>query len=135
MSELKTLEKCTQQLETALKEVERDLVHVLLKECLISSDVHEDVLEPRTSLNNSEKAGELVKSIKNRVKQDPSSYHTLIDELKRRGRRYEPIVKILEEEYNKPGKYIYTVKKSIFVTPQRSNIISDVSMETHDHPL
>jgi hypothetical protein len=105
MSELKTLEKCTPQLETAFKEVERDLVHFLLDECFISSDVHDEVLEPRTLLNKSEKAGKLVKSIKNRVKQDPSSYHTLIDELKRRGRRCDPIVKILEEEYNKQSKY------------------------------
>jgi hypothetical protein len=106
MSELKTLEKCTQELEMAFVEVERDLVHFLLDKCLISSNVHNEVLEPCTFLNDSQKAGKLVKSIKNRVKQDPSSYHTLIDELKRRGRRYEPIVKTLEEEYKKQGKYV-----------------------------
>ena len=79
--------------------LERDLVHFLTKEGFIVNAVRDKVLDPCSSLDDAEKAGELVKRIKNRVKQDPQSYHDLICRLKEGGNHYRPIVKALEEEY------------------------------------
>lgn len=99
--ELNTLEKCTSQLETALRGLERELVHFLKDECFILEDVRDDVLDARSMLDKADKAGELVKWIKNRVKQDPESYYTLVDRLKQGGKLYAPIVRKLEEEHRR----------------------------------
>ena len=99
--ELKTLENNVVQLETALSGLERELVHFLNREEFITDSVCNKVLDPRSSLDEDEKAGELVKGIKKRVKQDSTSYYTFIDELKRHGKRYQPIISKLEAEYAK----------------------------------
>lgn len=98
--ELRTIDKCTSQLETALAAagIERSIVHFLKDECFISNEVREKILDP-SSLSESEKAWELVRRIVNRVKQDPQSYHTLVNRLKQGGNLYRPIIKKLEEEY------------------------------------
>ena len=81
--------------------LERDLVHFLTTEGFIVEAVRDDkVLNPCSSLDDAEKAGELVKWIKKRVKQDPQSYHVLICRLKEGGNLYRPIVNTLEEEYS-----------------------------------
>lgn len=100
-AELRTLEKCTPQLETALKGLERNLVHFLKDECFILDDVRDCILDARSILDKAEKAGELVKWIKNRVKLDPESYHILVNRFKQGGNLYRPIVRKLEEEYRR----------------------------------
>ena len=90
--------------------LERDLVHFLTTEGFIIEAVRNEVLDPCSSLDEAEKAGELVKRIKNRVKQDPQSYDILICQLKEGGNHYRPIVKTLEEEYAShvtKGLYVY----------------------------
>lgn len=98
--ELKTIEKCTPELETALSGLERSFVHFLAQEGFISNDVSGMVLEPRSVLTEEEKAGELVKAIKRRVKLDANSYHTLLNRFKEDGNLYRPIVTKLEREYS-----------------------------------
>ena len=97
--ELKTLEKCTSQLEKALIVLDRELVHFLKEECFIPGDVRDDVLEARSMLARGQKAGELVKWIKHRVEQDPESYYVLVDRLKKEDKLYKPILKTLDEEH------------------------------------
>ena len=97
--ELETVRKCTSHLETALKVPDRELVHFLRDEGFFSDNVHDDILNPRSMLTEDEKTGELVKWIKNRVKQDPGSFHILLHHFKQRGALYKPIVNKLSAEY------------------------------------
>ena len=99
--ELKTLQECTTQLETALGWLERDLVHFLNREGFISDSIHDSVLKSPSMLDEAEKAGELVKWIKRRVKQDYTSYHKLVAKLKEFGNVYGPVLRALEAEHSK----------------------------------
>lgn len=97
--ELRALEECTPQLETALKRLERGLVHFLNLKEFCDDDVDDKILNPVTLLTEAQRAWELVKWIKHRVKQDPSSYHVLLDRLKQGGNLYQPIVHFPEAEH------------------------------------
>ena len=97
--ELEAVRKCTPDLETALKVPDRNLVHFLEYEGFFSDDVHDDILNPRSMLTEMERAGELVKWIKNRVKQDPGSFHILLHCFKQSVALYKPIVNKLSAEY------------------------------------
>ena len=48
----------------------KEMVHFLKREEFISDSVYNKVLDPQYMLDEVEKAGELVKGIKKRVKQD-----------------------------------------------------------------
>ena len=106
--ELRTLKECTPQLETAMKRLDRGLVHFLNQKHFIKDDVADMVLNPRSMLTEADKAWELVRWTKNRVKEDPPSYHVLLERLKQSGNLYKPIVKILETEYAKQNPYPHT---------------------------
>ena len=73
-----TVELCTIQLETALLGLERDLVHFLCQNGFISDEVRDYVLNPVSVFGEAHKAGEVVRWIKNRIKQDPASYQVLM---------------------------------------------------------
>jgi hypothetical protein len=106
--ELRTLKECTPQLETALRGLERGLVHFLDSKGFFIDGVTEKILKPESLLTVEEKAGELITCIKHRVRQDPPSYHVLLGRLKEGGKYYEPIVGILEAEFSKqtqPSKH------------------------------
>ena len=94
--EFMTVEHCTVSLETALSDLERDMVHFLCLNDFISDDVRDKVLNPVSVLSEGEKAGEVVKWIKKKVMQDPGSYHVLMRKLQQGGRRYQPIISKLE---------------------------------------
>ena len=72
--ELKTVEKCTPQLETALKGLGRELVHSLCAEGFINTVTRDNILRPETMLTPEQKAGKLVGDIKDRIKLHPPSY-------------------------------------------------------------
>ena len=95
--ELNTVKQCTSELEGAGLERDRDLIHFLNREDFMHDREQEDILNPRSLLSEDQKAGEIVKWIKHRVQQDPSSYHKLIRQLSACEQRYQPIVKKLEE--------------------------------------
>ena len=95
-AEFMTLEHCTVPLETALSDLERDLVHFLCLNDFISDDVRDKVLNPVSVLSKGEKAGEVVRWIKKKVMRDPGSYHVLMRKLQQGGRRYQPIINKLE---------------------------------------
>ena len=67
-------------------------MHFLRDEGFVTDNVHDDILTPRSTLTEAERAGELVKWIKNRVKQDPRSFHLLLNYFRQRGALYKPIV-------------------------------------------
>jgi hypothetical protein len=99
--EFRTLRVCTAQLETALKGLDRNLIHFLNREGFIKDEVHDHILNPVTMLRDDQKAWELAKWIIHRVKQHPPSYHVFLGRLKLSGKVYEPIVGILEAEFAK----------------------------------
>ena len=96
--EFKTVSKCTVELETALKGLDRKMVDFLYRNGFITDDICDQVLNRVTLLSAADKAHELVKGIKNRVKQDKESYFVLVDGLTQGGVLYQPIVNILTEE-------------------------------------
>lgn len=99
--ELRTIQKCTSLLETALMGQDRELVHFLKEEGIITACVHDTILNPVSLLSEAEKAGELLRWIENRVKQDPPSFHALVRHFKQAhsGNLYQPIVRKLEAKY------------------------------------
>ena len=98
--ELRTLQKCMPQLEMALKRPERSLVFFLEIEGFIGQECCDEVLSPKSLWSAEEKAGELVKRIRDRVSEDSTSYQQLLEHLRRKGALYGPIVKKLDEEYS-----------------------------------
>ena len=108
--EFKTVKKCTVWLETALKGLDRNMVDFLYQNGFITDDVCDQVLNRVTLLSSADKAHELVKWIKNRVKQDKGSYFVLVGGLTQVGVLYQPIVNILTEEYQRQqqtGECVY----------------------------
>ena len=99
--EFKTVKKCTVPMETALKGLDRNMVDFLYQNVFITDDVCDQVLSAKSSLSVADKVYELVKGIKNRVKQDKGSYFVLVGGLTQGGVLYKPIVNTLTEEYQK----------------------------------
>ena len=99
--EFKTVRRCTVALETALKGLDRNLVDFLYQNGFITEDVCDQVLNRVTLLSNADKAQELIKGIKNQVKQDKRNYFVLVGGLTQGGVLYKPILKVLDEEYQR----------------------------------
>lgn len=117
--ELRTIKKCTPQLETALKGIDRDLVHFLCNKGFFNEDTSDIILNPESSWTKSQRAGEMVKWIKTRVELMSGSYYMLTDYLNSRGAFYQPIVKILNAEYLKQ------------LAPLGGNIMPDALAQGH----
>lgn len=98
--ELRTVQKCIPVLESALIGLERNFVHFLHAEGFLSDNVHDEILNPRSMLSESDKTGEVVRQIVRRVKLDPQCYHTLLYSFKSRGNIYRPIVNKMEFEFS-----------------------------------
>ena len=71
-------------------------MHFLCQNGFISDEVRDYVLNPVSVFGEAHKAGEVVRWIKNRIKQDPASYHVLMRKLQQCGNRYQPIINRLE---------------------------------------
>ena len=99
--EFKAVRRCRVALETALKGLDRNMVNFLDQNGFITDGVCDQVLNPVTFLSAADKAHELVKGIKNRVKQDKGSYFVLVGGLIQGGVLYQPIVTTLTEEYQR----------------------------------
>jgi hypothetical protein len=103
-TESRTLDNCTTSLETAFTGMEKEFVHFLQGEGFITEMVHNKILNPVTVLTEEDKAGEVVKWIKKRVKQDYRSYLVLLSHMTRYENRYRPILNTLGNEYVKQCK-------------------------------
>jgi hypothetical protein len=93
--ELEVVTKCTSDLETALYVLDRELVHFLRNKGFLPSNAHDDILAPQSMMTDVQRAGELVKCIRNRVKQESADFYILLNYFKRHGPFYEPVVKKL----------------------------------------
>ena len=98
-----TLVRCTKQLEIALKD-KRDIVHFLECNKFISREVHEETLDPKSSLNKVDKSGRLVEKIKDKVQLNPKTYYLFLNELKSYPRTYGDIIEILDSEFQRQKK-------------------------------
>lgn len=106
--EYRTVVKCSGALETALKS-DRDIMHFLNSEGFITDEVWDDVLDARSMLTPAQKAGKLVKGIRNKVSESPQHYHTLVEHLSKNRIRYGSIVDKLNREYATPEQPGMTV--------------------------
>ena len=77
--------------------MEREFAHFLHTEGFIPDNIRDKILAPVSVFSEEDKAGELVKWIKKRVKQDRASYHVLVNQMTLYGARYRPI--LLGAEY------------------------------------
>ena len=98
--ELATVKNCTSQLETILKRCDRNIVHFLHNEGFIGADTYDEVLDPQSILTRAQRAGKVVNGIVTRIELDPPSFRLLVNCFKEGGKLYQPIVRILETEYN-----------------------------------
>ena len=99
--EFKTVRRCTVALETALKGLDRNMVDFLYQNGFITDYVCDQVLSRKILLSDADKAHELVKGIRNRVKKDKRSYSVLVGGLTQGGVLYQPILTTLAEEYQR----------------------------------
>ena len=104
----RVLKNCRDQLECALKPVERKAVNFLSGKGFITDEVRDDVLNPRSMLTEHQKAGQLVDGIVRKVNLDPQSYQSFLDFLRESGKYHEGIVRILDSENCKLGGKIVT---------------------------
>lgn len=101
--EYKTIVSCAKQLEIAFSSLDRNLVHFLNQEGFITQEVCDDILNPRSTLTNREKAGELVTGIRKKVELSAPKYHSFLNYLCQRGKQYEDIVNILAKRLSEEG--------------------------------
>ncbi len=99
MSEYKTILRCIEELELALKS-DGDILNFLDREGFIKPNVYDKVKNPISLLSDAEKAGLLVTGIKDKVKLNPKNYHKLMRHFHQDRKMYGDI---LDEEYRKQG--------------------------------
>lgn len=118
----KAIQKCSSDLEKALVSCERELVYFLCNEGFINKEVCDDVLSGRCTLSSAQKAGELVKGIRDTVLVNPEHYSKLVEHLKDEGGdRYQAILKKLDAAlHGKPVNYNET-SLIIYLYSQCSN--------------
>ena len=96
--EYRTLEACTLDLELALKDPVRDLVHALHRRGFITQDDYDNIVDPRSLLTGRQKAGCLVDAIKKKVCMKRERYLDFIDILKKQpSNYYDEIIEILQQ--------------------------------------
>ena len=98
--ESKTLCSCTPMLKITLKG-DREILHYLDMERLISQSVYERINDPLSNLSADDKACVLVTEIKHRVKLSSLNYHKIVSYMRQNQKKYEDILAHLEEEYSK----------------------------------
>jgi len=113
-TELRTVSKCTHQLETALKSPSRELIHSLKDNGFISDGQRDEILDTQSSQSEAEKAGELVEWIKNRVALDCGSFHSLLQCLEQHGTPYQSIVDTLKAEHSEQLRTLNAGSNSSF---------------------
>ena len=100
-AEFKTVKICDPSLQMAFRDLESKLLHFLNVNGFITDDVQSQVLSVKSVLSVNDKTRMLAEGIKKRVSEKYDSYHELVRGLSRGGVHYEPIVKKLNEEYQR----------------------------------
>ncbi len=99
MSEYITIVACAEQLEIALRS-DRAITHYLFRERFISEELYDKVLNPRSMLTDIQKAGQMVREIRHKVKANGEWYHNLLRHFHKNDEKYADIIKILDKEYS-----------------------------------
>ena len=86
-----------------------------------ANDTCDQVLSAKSTLSVADKVYELVKGIKNRVKQDKESYLVLVNWLSQGGVLYQPIVNTLTEEYQRQQQVASTVPAILDIQHQQAS--------------
>ena len=90
---------CASQFATALHS-DGDIPHYLQANEFLTKETYDEVISPKSTLFEYDKACVLVSGIRRRVEQSPTDFHKLVGYLKEKGDRYRTIVKLLEETYS-----------------------------------
>ena len=110
--EFKTVKTCAGALTKALigAGLEIGMVNFLKEKGFITEGVRSKVIGMTTTLGDVDKTNLLVEGIKNRIDQDENSFQVLMDEFKRSGVMYEPIVNKLKNEHMRRSLATYSSK-------------------------
>ena len=110
--EFKTVKVCDGALAKALKGagLEIGMVNFLKEKGFITEGVRSKVIGMTTTLGDVDKTNLLVEGIKDRIDQDENSFQVLMDEFKRSGVMYEPIVNKLKNEHMRRSLATYSNK-------------------------
>ena len=127
---LESVKKCTPTLEKAFKGYDRNLVQFLVQAGFITPSLSEDVLNLKSMLSKSDKAGMLVDAIKDAVDLEDERFHTLVNKLNKCGAFYAPVVKALKREYVAFGGVLVEEKQAAPTTPLDTTVSSSTSDDT-----
>lgn len=119
-AEFTAINECTERLETALKGLDRKLIHFLHQQGFLIDDKRDEILKPGSPLTEAEKAGELVKWIKHGIEQDQQRYHTLVGWLKKQ-KHYVPIVDKLDKVYKQQHEQACVTSSPSLLSQQQLN--------------
>ena len=98
-SEYITLVNCAEKIENALKSDMREIAYYLHKHGFINQDICDEIIDPKSLLSPTDKAGKLLSKIKDKAKLNPQNYHRFLDYLRQNDRMHRDIVNILDKEY------------------------------------
>ena len=114
--EFLTVRACSGALETALQG-DRELVYHLNNEGFITDEACDSLLDAQSMLTAAQKAGQLVSSVRKRIKVCPQDYQELVAYLSRK-ERYGSIVQTLDSEYSTLGEL--SIRKPMLANTARS---------------
>ena len=97
--EYETLSNCAEKLESAIKFDIKDITHFLYREGFISKTVQEEVLEPKSTYSDAEKATTLVIRITGSVELDSRKYFKLVNHFRQNEKYFSGILTTLDSEY------------------------------------
>lgn len=103
--ECRAIKKCASDLEKVLEFRDRSFVYLLHNKGFITQQVCDEVLNPKSQLRSEEKAGELVKGIRNAVSTNPGHYYQIfVGCLKdQKDEKYDTLLSKLNREYCPPS--------------------------------
>ena len=90
---------CAEKLESVLRS-DRAIIHHLFKEGIITEDLYDEVLNPRSMLRDIDEAGQIVREIRRKVKTNSDYYDNLLSYFRENDEKYADIIKILDKEYS-----------------------------------
>ena len=123
MSEYRTIDQCTEELETALHS-DKPILHFLNREGFIKPNVYDEVSNPKSLLSEEERAHLVVTGIRNKVKLNPKNYHTLLKYFHKDRRMYGDIADILDKEYHRQQGGKFTLEPNVLLTSKRQIVLA-----------
>lgn len=96
--EYTTLARCFGHLEAAIQSDVNGIAGYLYDEAVITRELHEEVLDPKSTCPDAAKAAKIVLQVMEKVKMETRNFYKLVNHL-RQDKKYGDVVCILDAEY------------------------------------